>query len=1134
MATFDNSSFEPETPPSQTSPEKFSPTSFEPEVSTSTPATPKSFDASSFEPETSGYEAVQKTMQRPASESPALVSERVTDQEIQAVAKHHGVDPEKLKSIAPLWGGITEGIEQDPKAIGLYSLGTAGRVVGLGGPQWIAKKLQDDPHLRDAIDDVRELADRKRSWLAFGAEGLSQLATGGGRATAESVLGQTAEKTAEPLAKTIAHGAVTGGGAGVAGSREGEEATGAAYGAAAGGALSGIAGGIARTLARKSGGELTAADQDAVQYFAKNQTRIEDGTDKLLADRQPAEEILKDKVLQGKNEYVDTDGADAVVEHLAPPELRTANSEASQISRGTSADLLDRVPAEAAEDVDRQKIASGIIEDRTRDFAKELTGEKPEDYASARQAIADFSEKHGDDYVSRQYDQFLRQQTAIDYIHQNELEMPPEGYKPLRVGSNAVSASKFVLRQIGEKHGLDLEGIHNDLSENYNRMAFQKAHQMDELGDLNKLARQAGIDLSTEGHVGTYEGDTSIYDALERGNLEALPDQEKLVAEKLGSMFQDIQDSARKPADSSLSPVATRPGLPQMVVGPEEFIRAVRQEMPIFLDAASEATGRQIEKITDLTPRELGILRKNSSTADEYLRGLELFSEGPLTTPQGAQNALTKAVSPFAARPRLEEIAKSVDTGGIPDFLREKNLLKLYDRFSSSVLRQQYLSEGIAQLGNKQKLLGKIGDLTSANYVGRLRDSISGAQQKTSSEVYRQAALQYTTTLDRVADRVGRNSLQGRTILAAKAAPDLLGALANNLMPNLLGLAPKPLVMHASQSFTKLAPELGGTYGVPTVAKAMLGTVMNMKSLARRLEEGGYIAPEFRGEHLDALEKGIQQSSITRLPADALRGAARFAMYFRGKLDQMNRMIALQTSDLFTHDLLIAKNPAAFAALRQAPTDIQRAVQQGLATGDARLVGKAIAGHLISSTQYHYNKLNMSEFGRVMGPAFSAFSTWPTSTYGDIAADVQSRGWLKSVPRLAGKYAAPWIALEGLDHLMKPTLQSAGVSDDTYKKIFGRRGLGGTAPIESLGGVLTGDVFTPPMIQAAWSSVAVPALRGDFPKMENGMASAVQNFMPGGFMVRFLTDDLVTYGTGQRPQGNFFDRTLEGAQRLSK
>ncbi|MEM4733291.1 MAG: hypothetical protein QXD70_02050, partial [Candidatus Bathyarchaeia archaeon] len=138
-----------------------------------------------------------------------------------------------------------------------------GESVGMGLPQFAIKKSYDNPAMRQAIDELREVINENESWAHEVAEwGISMLAPGGLAGKAAQKLGaKAAGVAAAQIAGTTAAGAV----GAVAESTEGTEASSAAIGAGLGAAV----GTAASALSRKIENWLAKKAKDTTTEFSK-------------------------------------------------------------------------------------------------------------------------------------------------------------------------------------------------------------------------------------------------------------------------------------------------------------------------------------------------------------------------------------------------------------------------------------------------------------------------------------------------------------------------------------------------------------------------------------------------------------------------------------------------------------------------------------------------------------------------------------------------------------------------------------------------------------------------------------------------------------------------------------------------
>jgi hypothetical protein len=154
---------------------------------------------------------------------------------------------------------------------------------------------------------------------------------------------------------------------------------------------------------------------------------------------------------------------------------------------------------------------------------------------------------------------------------------------------------------------------------------------------------------------------------------------------------------------------------------------------------------------------------------------------------------------------------------------------------------------------------------------------------------------------------------------------------------------------------------------------------------------------------------------------------------------------------------------------------------------------------------------------------------------GDIVQEFRNKGAFKGAARNAEKYIAPFLLLQSMDYLMGERSDDKDSLSDRQKKLVGSGGLSQAAPIGAIGGVLKGEIFTPPAVDAFVQTVVNPILEGDSAKAERGFGTSVMNFSPTAGLFRFIFDDVVTYITGHRPEGSHnLERAAEGIRETTR
>lgn len=1038
------------------------------------------------------YKAVQKISSRGTFEAPLTGTEVTTDKELEAIARKHGVSSDALKRLSSFYGA-----RREEEEVGKYLAGAASRSAGFGIPQWLVKKSQDDLNFRRALDDVRELADAKRSLAEAGAEML--LPGGAVAAIGKGIRG---------FAKA---GAVAGSVYGTTGSREGQEVLGATLGAGVGGVLGA---GIGKLVTRDATPKVAKGlEEIAVEYSPKNQQRVEEGAQVIYEKRRPAEEeIVRLSSATGADE-------------TSVPTQEVARKIVGEVDRNTPEGTILVEAAARAGTTPEQYLARQVISERVLEIARRLSGDDSiSSMPAARKALLEGSGEGGEDYLRTISRDIGKEKARLDYISGAEVKAAPQNLKFVRTTSNLFSDPYFVLRTTDDIRGTNILPDFNRLQSAYNRYTFARKPYKQKLEEIYRLARQSNAD--------SQEMRSKIFDAINSGTARAeLPPEHYNIAQEYKKLFVDALEAFNKvsdrPADvSALNLVKREDYIPNMTKEPADFISAVERKHDDILSKIG------VDSLSKIPEEDFARLRSTSKEFNDFLRGLELMDNRKITSPVGASNKYVEILSSSASRPKMESVANAVHArkDAIPDFLLEKDIFRLYDRYITQTLRHQYLRESLDKLRSHERVLRKLGDDIAADYLSRLTIDAVGVRPGTAARGNTELKIQLARILDKKADAVG--GITGEAIRNAKYLPDILEALGRNIYENQLGAALRTVTQNMTQPLVKTAPELGGVYGYETIAKATMDAASNWKSLARRLETMGLTPENFTAEGQNALARGIMSTALYRVPATMLKSLSKVAMYLYTKTDMANRIITLAASDRLAADLAGGKgHAAATKALSDMPPSIQREALAALSRGDQEELRTVLAQHLVSSTQYHYNRLAMSEYGRTMGPLFSTFSKWPLATFGDVVSDLHTKGFLGSLSRLTEKYMIPWMLLSTFGYFIHGPVEDMS---DRQKKIFGSQGLSSAAPIGSLVSMAKGDFFTPPMVDVIWGGVVRPALDGDTDKVVGGVAQAVQNFAPGSWIARLLLDDIVTYGTGSRPEGNFFERVIEGTEVLTK
>lgn len=1098
----------------------FQPLDFQPDAGNEPPEKRKpvtgqlDFQPLDFQPEAGtapGTALQQEEKDRSFFHRPVATSEPVTDAEIQEIAERHGVDKDTLKQIAPFFSAAVE-----PKNLGQAAeAGVAGAAgflgeAAMGLPQFLAKKAAS-PAYEDAIDELRSVAKGRQGYLPMATEMVAMPGAAAARTASagKGFIRGTAEATA------------VGAAGGVAQSKKGEETESGLFGAALGGAV----GGLVSTLERKG---ITSAEKELLESTpAIRRIDVEAVTAKEMAARQKSEDLMEDIYLRGKETITPEEARTIVREQMGDEGLEKyldpSSPEGSLVRENLPPDIAqsdDRITAELAND---------IVEKRVKDFTADVTGERPADFEEALTAL-DKMKRQGPEYVQDQYRRFAESeafQTAVDR----------EG---LRVGAgatgtagsiaNKLSASQFTLRLMDDKYGTDAEKILSELNQGRNRMSYSRAAFRSDLDGIHKAAVQAGVDSDIR-------NTNSIVRALEG---EAPPSSDAApVVQKIQDYFAKVRSFANSTV-KEIDPKVRTLAIPELenyvthiAVPVPEMVASVEQRLKGAAEQASQMFGRSITDIGQLSQPEYREFLQTPAMKElvEFANWKSAQKATPRTASQ-LSATIQEAIYSRPGRINLDKVARATleRTGEIPEFIREQNLYKIMDRYTYDVLTNLYQRTPLDKMKLVADKLDRIGADVDASYVRDIVTDTLGIRKGTAAEAYRNILVESSRSLDGLIEKYKADPIRRTALQTLKGVPLLPQFLSRQLYPNVLGwFRIRPIIQNLLSGLSRTAPELGGAYGMTTYMRGLVYGVANRASLIEKTKAMGYVPEEFIRQGERALADGIRASGIVAAPLEKLEGMAKMGMSVYQASETLNRISILGTAHMMAHDLA-AGSRVAFSSLQRFPASLRKEIIPNL--NNPAMVEKTLSRYLNDVTAFQYTRPAMFQYGRSLGPLFSTFSTWPTSILGEALYEVRSKGLLKGGGKATERLVPIFLAFLGVDYVLSNSMNLA--ESDRYKKLVGSKGLAGATPIDTLRSFTSGEIFTPPMVDAVMKSTIIPVSKGDVSGIERGADSMAFNFIPMAGALRFLTDDMVTYITGERPEGSTqTERTLSGINRMT-
>lgn len=744
-----------------------------------------------------------------------------------------------------------------------------------------------------------------------------------------------------------------------------------------------------------------------------------------------------------------------------------------------------------------------IAENRVKSFAKELTGQAPEDVGEARKLLQEWSSgQGGQKALQDQYKIFRETETAKRAIQDGDLAVISQDNFSDRV-ANFISDRQYVLQHLDDRAGTKTTPILQEVNSQLGRMSHAATPLKQAQEDLNKLARSVNTD-------DVIRNTDKIYSAIDNNNLSSLTPAERQTAEAFKKYFSDVREFANG-GINKIDPQVTPMSIRELQEAGRGYVPKQLADTPTIIARLKQKVSELEDKIGDIAAYDRQPIwweeLKKSPEVDQLIRAVRMYDDSPVTSGKDLVNKLSEMMYTKRGFQAMETKSRAAlqRTGELPDFLLEKNLYKLAAKYANNNLRHLYLRNPIAKLSAEAEKLSKLGDIQGADYV---RNTIAGAlgsvRPGTAAAEWQYRNTQMASKLESLIDKWGRDTAKGKLAQFAKSMPDMFLGLTHQIYPNVLGWSPRAVIQNLTQSYAKLAPELGTRYGYTTVSSVVPKTAKNLAKSIAEAERLGLVTAQINRAGERALAEGIKKSALWQMSDKSLAAANKVGMFLFQKSEEFNRALVVNVAEKMARDIA-SGNAAALNSLSNFPGNIRKSILSN--PENIQNTYETIAKHLNSTTMYNYNKASMSEFGQVMGPLFSTFSKWPTATAGDIIHIIRSKGLVGSIPRNAEKYLVPLLLMAGGQRvLMGPTEDMS----EMQQKFVGKEGLASSAPIMSAGAVLRGEMLTPPVAQAA-AKLGKAAVSGDPERIEKALGSIGRAYTPGAGIFNFLTRDLLMY-----------------------
>jgi len=963
---------------------------------------------------------------------------------------------------------------------------TVGRGVGfaseaLGGiPTFLAKKLSPE------IGEKEERALDELNKLA--QKKKSYLQAGTEMAAGLIVPGAAAVKGGK-LAATAAAG-IEGAAYGIGESEKGEELSSAAIGAGVGVAAGPVIGGVV-----KAGGKTIKAIKDV--YKATKSTK------------EAAKDFVEEAAVKKAN----------VTDEILEMETRNMEAGLEEGRRIYKAALKE----EWAEVTKAQ--ANLMVPGRTEKAWKK--------------ALTDKAYKLSEDDFALAYQ---RQKNLKDLeAYKGALKESSKVASDLRRASNTVIDGTSVVRDIDVRHNEDFLTTIHRMGQGINLSSYKFKNISDEYVEpLGRKLYELGKKKQSQ-----------LLDEIETSKTGPVSEEFKEVAESWRNTMTHIKELANEKGVPIKELSGEKGYVPRMPVSIAESV--VRMEnkvdeigkslridpLKISNEAFEKLTNRDVYKTDEVLRREAGIFRPLIKTV-EYYTG---------KTPKNAEEfksmfgELLIPGSDLRAKADNEIGALFQRSNALPEYLRERDMVKLVSNYAASVVKYAYMKDPMAELQYK---INRLKVLTKKSVSGEASRDVAQLQRMLDGykgdmvglpKAAKNAEIAITSKMLRVAYKLPEES-PGRAFMEVAAqVPEMIKGLHGNMYANFLQNPVTALNNITGAIFTYI-PEMGNIYGNTLVIPAMLRATakLSQPKYWKKLYEKGILQVEPGRWFVEAARGGRPQGLIGRglkLSSDALMLPFSVGEAFvRSMVYETSEMVlaslkksnfgidskeligkaVLEKSAISTPwqkmaNMYVDKMPPRLAKnMRQLHLKVLEAKKAGNKELAAKLEEQLDADfnlYVVDRIAFSYNKITRSEASTYAGSWLSAFTKYP-SVIGGRAMES-----LREPPSLAGKgarvasyFVIPYISASILNHLIfseNEEIEEILLGKQRGDDFFGR-GIAGLTPMGTVSALTTEGLRAPlPAQMVGKVAQAVGKLaEGDPEGLQKLGKVVIETYTPGG------------------------------------
>jgi lysozyme len=1028
---------------------------------------------------------------------------RVLPSELTALARIHDVPVSSLEGWSAFLG-TPEAKKRDligeVAEFGKYIGGTLSNMITVGLPQKLAVETQANPKMRKALEDLRTLADAKRSGLVTAAE----IAGGLRMAPLGLTLAEKAAKAAKlgTAATTAAKAGAVAGGLGVGGyaqSESGKEVAGITTSLALGGALLGgakLAGetvGVLRSAASKA----SKALQDADPQF------LEKATAKAGEQFQGVDTILNTSVIRNTSVTgEDLKDATKLAEKLGPQNVQQI-AEHVQQTRPVMVEIVKENLARVGQDTPErvnQEVARWFTENSVRQVALETFGTKiPYRQGDVLKTVRTVLNRPED--AAAALNRMRVSQVVRSEVRRGNYQKMPEVASSLKRIGDVVVGSRYAAEAIDRRHGTKIVPTLDTMSRKFNEFHAYLRPRAEEVSTLIKNTR--ATNLTSE----------ELYQKLDKGG--SFGDEAKdAILQSWRKFFSDSADDAGKLGVQ----IQKRANYVPYAMKPQEELYTTLKEA-----AEQFRTKHGVDLLNqDLTKEQVKEFKNMKGFESDLLRSLDILSGDPKLKNYQAKllgvlnDSKTGAINRVISARALERTGDE-----LPSLIRDQDVGRLAQRWLESTFKAGTMRDSIAELRTASQLMRTIGDKRANKYLNNLVADLSGMPRDggIGRELSQVKANMAANIADKALNSTGPQKL---AYWGVQKFTDAMPLMYNTMYSNALGFSPRQAIANISALATQTIPELGYAFGSKMASKALInvlndltyqreiivkspavakklgvevGSTVKTRSMRRWLENEGLASSQWNENIERSIANSMKKSWIGEKSDAVINAYAKVGMAMFEATETIYRVMAVDMAKQ-VNKAIIKGEPEAGKFLDSLPRSYRKLIDEAK---DEAASEKLLTDYIIGKTVYNYNQASASEIGRSLGPILSSFTKWPTEQLGDAVNTFAKNGVTAGAADFLYRRMAPLAGLIMLD-------QMTGWREDpeTAFLVTGKKGMQQWAPVNSLASIFGGDV-APPIVSVP-AAAAKAAVTADPEAAAKATMDAGRLFIPGVKVYSVITD----------------------------